>query len=218
MRPSATCFRWRRCAVLLAVISLLLASAGTALAAPGSKPAKQVTMALIADAEGLATTCLYSGSGPIALSGSGVLRGLGQDLAARIDVSWYRDYDVGYGLGGTSLTGCHGPGLNDHTGARPDPNNPGVLEITPRGDTVEILWRFDYYVDPDGRVMPNGKKTLLLEFLELSSNGPVSWTDTDDDRGPDTVDGLFTLRRYAGGAWFSPFSDEIHLTFTLTIK
>jgi len=216
MEHSATCFRWRRQAVLLAVIGLLLASAGTALATPRAKPVKQVTMT-ISGQYGLATTC--PASGPIAMSGSGVLRGRGQNLEANIDVGWDRVYDSVYvvPLPGyepitdtyDALTGCHGNlGLNVHTWDRPDPNNPGVLEITPRGDTVEILWRFDYYVDPDGRVMPNGKKTLLLEFLEIASDGPVSW-----DSG--IVSGSFTFRRYTSGEWVE--FGVVELTFTMTI-
>jgi hypothetical protein len=196
MRTTSTTIRWGRHGVLLAVIGLLLACAGTALAKPGpgkpEKPTHTVTMGLTGEADGeadgVATTC----PGPITMTMVGrELGAYGKDLYLNVGVAWDRTKPEP--LPPAVRTGCQAD--------RAAGVSPVVLVITPGDDTVEILWRFDQYTWNEG-------KKFRVEVLELASVGAVSWTDG-------VVSGPFTFRRYTAGAWTSFGTHP--LTFTLTI-
>ena len=174
--------------MLLTLVGLLLASAGTATAKPGSgkpAPAEQYAVTM---AGALATTCPgFAPSVPMTSFGN-TIEGRRQNLATEIGLGWERNIDVGYGTWGTALTGCHGNAL---PGSETDLY---ALWITlyPKEQQVKVQWRFDPAFDAQGDPQ---------ELFELLSNpsrgkpGKVAWANG-------VVDGDFLLRRWnAGASW-----------------
>lgn len=193
----------RRGLVLLMVAGLLLVTAGVATAKPGSGKPQPPTQYAVTMTGALATTC--PGFEPyVAMTGSGnEIDGRRQNLMTDIDVAWARTIDVGYGLSGTALTGCHGNAL------APNENDLYAMWVTPdlKKHQVRILWRFDPAFDAQGDP---------LELFELRSmgtgllGGPVAWANN-------VVDGQFSLRRWTAGASWTELG-VVHLTFGLAIE
>jgi hypothetical protein len=136
------------------------------------------------------------------LDGS-TIEGRGLNLEMDIGLPWKRIIDVGYGMSGTALTGCHGNAL-------PGSENklyPMIISLNSSQQQAKILWRFDPAFDAQDNPQ---------ELFELIGNphglrpGPVAWVNG-------VVEGDFLLRRWNAGASWTELG-TVHLIFELTVR
>jgi hypothetical protein len=206
--------------LMLVIVALLVGNAVTAIAKkPPPKPASDLvdmTMTLAGpeglttgcdDADGIAGSLLMerTRSGLVSVEGVAPVLGLFMD-----EVPWWRAHP---GSSGTGFAGCHGGTVTGSPGTWD-----GWLSITidREGAVTDLLWHFDYYVDGETRVLPNGK----VRYTEtVRENLTLSGSDLTWNEATATVSGVFTvshfLRKDDTYIDYEPFGSR-NLTFTLT--
>jgi len=143
-----------------------------------------------------------------------------------VDVAWWREYDAGWGTASPAadgrFSGCHGQSES----AAETERFAGALWLTfgkdtSGNDTVEFLWRFDYYwefTEPDPTARGKDKKggQTVLEIFQLTSD-ELLWQEDGTVSGDFTVT-LFTKTGEEGiSSHFWDLIGTSYLTFNLSI-
>jgi len=228
----------RRLFTIAVTLGLVLTVVGTAAGrpsceekpdAPWCSPALhtyEVTMSA-AGSSGLATTCTASGSITMSGSPNSSLETLNGFLEIRMPIGWWRHFEASsaatgesWGLGGTTLEGCHGLSASADTGD----SFGGKMWLSFGQGTLDMEWRFDYYWQ--FRYETKGKKLRKvqegLELLALEGND-LRWNPTETDGTlSGTVSGpvsllLFTKDAVGGISENWTLLETTPMSFQLTI-
>jgi hypothetical protein len=200
--------------ILLVVLVLVLALAVPLGATAGTKPKPikpaeyvYVTMGLLEDADGLATTCTGSDY-PGYLDDDGAIKmqrapmgwrytaseGYGEWPILQVEaaVPWVREYPQPAHeedrVGGDSLSGCHGVYFVGGS----VPYTPLLqIDTDSSGTPVSLVWHFDRYAEKVG------KKTVLREGFDLISGDDFSCVGGNSSY---SCGGTFSLESFVTGA------------------
>jgi hypothetical protein len=134
-------------------------------------------------------------------------------------------------LEGTGLTGCHGAGIDVFVTEDAEGNKewtieqyPGLLMLTVRDGTVDLIWHTDYYREWMPR--KNGRWGISdIEDFTYGAIDTLTWTDGADSvdwdsktGGSGVVTGDVGVVHFSPGSYVPFEGSPVSVDFTLTIE